>query len=128
MKLRFMMGLVLLLNTVCYSQSKVKILTCEFNSNDCKNWAIRPDSVGVIIANMTPLSGPRHHCCYHNYACALTGNLMYNGKQYKYILNAGGWAEIYTTGTRHRFMLACTVERFFKYFLSAYDPKGVSGD
>jgi hypothetical protein len=54
--------------------------------------------------------------------------LIYNGTKYKYVLNAGGWALLSTLDFKKDFMLACTYPDHLKYFISAWDGKGVSGD
>ncbi len=127
MKMVLILIYLMLLNTACFNQPNVKILTHKVDLDTCKQWKINLDSLATIIANMTPLPGEIHHCCYHNYHCYINGTLTYKGETYNYYLNAGGWIDMYSFDYKDQFSLACTDKRYFKYFISTYDGKGVSG-
>ncbi len=111
----------LLLCFIGFSQNTVKVLTSKLDLDTCQ-WNINKDSIAIILENMTPLAGETHHCCYNYEHCAITGEVIYNGTKYMYELNAGGWAQLVSSDYKVQFLLACTVKKYFKYFLSTYDP------
>ena len=112
-------------------QRNVKVLSYRIDTiinNECDKWNYpTKDTLETIISKMTPLSGEEHHGCYNNYSCDIEGEIIYKGVKYNLTLNAGGWARLVSIDYSKQFLLACTVKKYFKYFISTKDCGGVSG-
>lgn len=118
-----LISITLIVSGKCFAQNRVKVLSQNLNSDTC-HWNIGTDSIGIILASMTPLEGPTHHCCYNNLSCKIVGEVIYNGRKYNYSINAGGWANLWSYHYKQDFLLACTNTKFSKYFVSTYDKSG----
>lgn len=123
MKKRILGILCICLTQWCYCQPRMKALSHTRDRDSC-NWHINLDSVEFILNAMTPLAGPTHHCCYNNFSCWISGEVLYKGEKYTYNLNAGGWVSLWRKGNNENILFACTKKRHFKYFLSTYDVSG----
>lgn len=121
----------LIATSYALGQKDVEVLSYKLDTvtnHKCDKWNYPTKNVlDVIISEMMPLTGEEHHGCYNNYSCSIEGIVIYKGKAYQYYLNAGGWIRLVSSDYKIQFLLACDNKKYFKYFLSVKDCKGVSG-
>lgn len=128
-----------LLSSVCFAQNKCgKILSykvdfaCDTTAakqkdsvallqcNQCKSWGYPSKAmVHKIISHMKVISTSEHQWFYADYPCRISGDLLYNHKQYHYYLNAGGYVALVAVDDKSdQLYLGSEKGDYDKYFLT----------
>ncbi len=69
------------------------------NSLKCGNWNY-PDSILIynMLSNLREQNVYEIHDLFDTYSCRITGEIIFNGREYKYYLNAGGYITLEGNG------------------------------
>ncbi len=74
---------------------KLKVAKETAFNDYCHDWILFEHNVAKYLRDFVLLSGYDWHQCYGHLECEKNGSSFYDGKEFNYTLNAGGWIKLY---------------------------------